>query len=192
MARCRSPARLRKPRHTSAAASSRRCPNLAASRGRSLACGPRLALGPKRFDFARERAVDLVYQLGMPYQDSHVPGDLDLALQSGVDEIDLLGRNRFEYRCGKLEDVLEILARRRHVDLPILQTFTVREQYHEVAQLADREIERAGIADNLRQHVEGATRGFFVDFRIFVEELFDRLVPFGRVNRRHDNPLAAD
>ena len=78
------------------------------------------------------------------------------------------------------------------VGLPILETFAVREQHHEVAQLADREIERARIADDLRQHVEGATRGIFIDFRIFVEELFDRLVPFGRVNRRHDNPLAAD
>src|SRR5208283_4092894 len=159
---------------------------------RNRSCGAGLALRPKRFDFARERAVNLVYQLGMPDQDSHVPGDFDPALQSRVDEIDLSSRDLFEYRRGKLEDELEILARRWRVGLPILETFAVREQHHEVAQLADREIERARIADNLRQHVEGATRGIFIDFRIFVEELFDSLVPFGRVNRRHDNPLAAD
>src|ERR1017187_2889773 len=165
--------------------------HLASGRARSPACGAGLALGPKRFDLARERAVDRVYQLGMPDQNSHVAGDFDLALQSRVDEIDLSSRDLFEYRCGKLEDELEILARRWRVGLPILETFAVREQHHEVAQLADREIDRARIADNLRQHVEGATRGIFIDFRIVVEELFDRLVPFGCVNRRHDNPLAA-
>src|ERR1035437_4725771 len=163
MVRGSCPALLRKPRHTSAADSSRRCLHLASSRARNPACGAGLALGPNRFDFARERAVDLVYQLGMPDQNSHDPGDFDPALQSRVDEIDLSSRDLFEYRCGKLEDELEILARRRHVDLPILEAFAVREQHHEVAQLAGREIERARIADNLRQHVEGATRGFFID-----------------------------
>src|ERR1017187_406469 len=78
--------------------------HLASGRPRNRACGAGLALGPKRFDFARERAVNLVYQLGVPDQDSHVPGDFDPALQSRAAKIDLSSRFLFESRCGKLED----------------------------------------------------------------------------------------